>query len=203
MASGSPRRPRGYLGKNHETRGSDILAVRQSLERLVAEQSTPNLPVQILGADHIDRLAAVEADGWYPIEWLLTLMDRVDAKLGRYGLMKMGRVLFSMTHAERSANDAKSGYDIVYGLDTMYRYANRGEEIGGWKVLRFDAARAEIDKTTPHHCAMEEGLLAQALASVGAPAVVTQSACFRTGAPSCRFELLPRDGGPTWMGAHH
>ncbi len=158
------------------------------------------MPAQILGAEQVKRLSAVKANDWYPIDWLLALMERIDTKLGRYGLIKMGRVLFELSHGSRTEEAPKSGYDVVYGIDDMYHYANRGEHIGGWKVLLFDDAHAVLEKSTPHHCAMEEGLLAQALASVGAPAVVTQSACFREGAPSCRFELLPRMSGPTWSG---
>jgi hypothetical protein len=41
----------------------------------------------------------------------------------------------------------------------MYHHANRGTGIGGWKVLRFDAGYAELEKMTPHHCVMEQGIL--------------------------------------------
>ena len=78
----------------------------------------------------------------------------------------------------------------------MYHHANRGGGIGGWRVISFDESRGVLEKTTPHHCEMEEGILAQALADIGARAVVTQTACFRKGAPACRF--LIESAGTGW-----
>lgn len=195
------RRPRGYLGRNHETIGSDILAVQRALDKLVAEQATPLSQAQILGPEQLERLAHVEPNRWYPIGWLLELMERIDARLGHYALKKVGRVLFTLTHGPRIAEAGSSARDMIYRLDEMYHFANRGEQIGGWQVLSFDAGRAELEKTTPHHCAMEEGLLTQALAAVGAPAVISQSECFREGAAACRFVILPSAAGPKWAGA--
>jgi hypothetical protein len=194
------RRPRGYAGRNHETIGSDILAVRRSLEHLVGEHATPKLPGQVLLPEQIARLDQVRAGDWYPIAWLLELMERIDERLGRYALVKMGRTVFSLLHEERVAPQAAVGRDIVYGMDAMYHAVNRGEQIGGWKVLAFGPSRAVLEKTTPHHCAMEEGILAQALTAVGAPAVITQEACLRQDADACRFVLLPSTSGRAWTG---
>src|SRR5438552_787191 len=81
---GAPmRKPSGYVGKRHETIGSDLLALQRSLESL-AEKATQRLPAQIIGPEHLARLATVKPDGWYPIEWLLELMDRIEARIGRY-----------------------------------------------------------------------------------------------------------------------
>lgn len=194
------RRPRGYVGHNHETIGSDILAVKRSLEHLVGEHATPRLPAQVLLPEQVARLEEVRPDRWYPIAWLLELMERIDERLGRYALLKMGRTLFNLSHEERVAPKVSCGRDIIYGLDGMYHAANRGEQIGGWKVLAFDAGRAVVEKTTPHHCAMEEGIVAQALTVVGAPAVIVQDACLREGADACRFIVLPSTSGKAWTG---
>ncbi|HMI83087.1 MAG TPA: hypothetical protein VK550_03280 [Polyangiaceae bacterium] len=121
------RKPRGYLGKGHETIGSDILAVLQILK----------MPDQVLGADEVRHLSQVQMDGWYPIEWLLQLMDKVDKELGHYGLLQMGRRLFALSHEERLVQVARSAADVVYGIDGMYHHANRGTAIGGWKVICF------------------------------------------------------------------
>ena len=37
-------------------------------------------------------------EAWYPIEWLLDLMDKLDKHVGHYGLMRMGRTLFKLSH---------------------------------------------------------------------------------------------------------
>jgi hypothetical protein len=191
------RRPSGYVGRRHETIGSDLLAVQRSLESL-AEKATQRLPGQILGPDQLQRLATVRPDGWYPIDWLLELMDRIDARIGRYALMQMGRAVFKLSHEGRSP--LASGRDVIYGIDGMYHAANRGEQIGGWRVVGFERDRALLEKTTPHHCAMEEGILLQALQSVGTPAVVTQQRCFREGAELCEYLILPSVSGRHWTG---
>jgi hypothetical protein len=190
------RRPRGYVGVGHETIGSDILAVEAAIRALAPSEATLR---RILGDEQRAFLATVQASAWYPIDTLLTLMDAVEEHLGRFGLIKMGRTLFRLSHEARVVEEAKSGRDIVYGIDAMYRYANRGEGIGGWRVVSFDASGAELEKTTPHHCAMEEGILAQALQAVGAPSMVTQRRCFREGADACLFVISPAGRG-RWDG---
>lgn len=73
------------------------------------------------------------------------------------------------------------------GFDGIYRRANRGEEIGGWRILEFSPGKARLEKTTPHHCVLEEGIVSAALACVGVPATVTQASCFLSGADACVF----------------
>ncbi len=147
------------------------------------------MPEQVLGALDAKRLASVQPNEWYPIEWLLSLMEKLDKNVGHFGLVRMGRMLFDLSHRERLLDVAQSARDVVYGIDGMYRHANRGYEIGGWKVLRFDPGYAELEKNTPHHCVMEQGILAGALTAVGCPSNVTQRRCFREGADSCIFVL--------------
>jgi hypothetical protein len=184
------RRPRGYLGKGHETIGSDILAVLQILK----------MPEQVLGAEEVRKLSEVKMDGWYPIEWLLDLMDKVDRELGQYGLLQMGRRLFALSHEERLVQVARSAADVIYGIDGMYHHANRGSGIGGWKVIRFDPGYAELEKTTPHHCVMEQGILSGALAAVKCPGIVSQKQCFRQGADSCVYVISSSFTDERWFG---
>jgi hypothetical protein len=187
---GRRRKPRGYLGKGHETIGSDILSVLQILK----------MPEQVLGAEEVRKLAQVEMDGWYPIEWLLDLMDKVDKELGHYGLLQMGRRLFALSHEERLVQVARSAADVIYGIDGMYHHANRGAGIGGWKVLRFDAGYAELEKTTPHHCVMEQGILSGALSAVKCPGIVSQKQCFRQGAEACLYVISSSLTDERWFG---
>ena len=173
------RKPRGYVGRLHETLGSDIVSVYRILK----------LPEQVLGAAEAERLKAVRTSEWYPIAWLLELMNILDAALGYDGLLRMGRALFDLSHKERVLKTAHSARDIIYGIDGMYRHANRGHGIGGWKVLRFEPGYAELEKTTPHHCIMEQGILSAALAAVGCPATIAQPTCFRDGADACVYAI--------------
>ena len=184
------RKPRGYIGKGHETIGSDIISVMQILK----------MPEQVLGAEEVKKLARVEMDGWYPIEWLLDLMEKVDKELGHYGLLQMGRKLFALSHEERLIQVARSAADVIYGIDGMYHHANRGVGIGGWKVLRFDPGYAELEKTTPHHCVMEQGSLSGALAAVKCPGIVSQKQCFRQGADACLYVISSSFTDERWFG---
>jgi hypothetical protein len=185
------RWPKGYVGRNHETIGSDILAVRDAVRS----------PEQILGHETRARLEQVRPSGWYPIGWLLDLMEELDQHLGRPGLRQMGRKLFNLSHKERVLQVAKSARDICYGIDGMYHHANRGDRIGGWRVITFAPGRCELEKTTPHHCAMEEGILLEALAALGVPGRVDQSACFRNGAEACIYEIGSVIADARWTGA--
>jgi hypothetical protein len=188
LAINSPRWPRGYAGIHHKTIGSDLLSVVGALQSLTGSERRV---AAVIGTDEVKRLAAVQPDGWYPVEWLLELLELIEARMGRFGLLRVGRTVFELSHASRLRGVATSGRDVVAGIDAMYRHANRGQAIGGWQVISFDDHRAELEKTTPHHCAMEEGILIQALEAVGAPSLVTQTACFREGADACRFVITP------------
>jgi hypothetical protein len=173
------RRPRGYFGEDHTTLGSDILAVLKILK----------LPEQVLGRDEYERLKTVQPDGWYPIEMLLGLMEILEAHVGKYGLMQMGRRLFEMSHKQRVLQVAKTAKDIVYGIDGMYHHANRGRGIGGWQVLKFEPGLAELEKNTAHHCVMEQGILTEALLAIGCAVNVVQTRCFLDGADTCIYQI--------------
>jgi hypothetical protein len=191
VAAGARIRPRGYTGIDHQTIGSDILSILSVI---------PVMPETTLGKDLFERLRAVKMDGWYPIGLLLEAMDRLDERVGRFGLMMMGRKLFEMSHAEQFKKVAHSAADVVHGIDAMYHRANRGQGIGGWEVIRFEPGYAELVKTTPHHCVMEEGIVSEALRTLGIPTMVQQRDCLRQGADHCRYILQSPINDDQWMG---
>lgn len=182
------RKPRGYIGINHQTVGSDILSVLKAL----------HAPEQTLGKELAARLAAVKPDGWYPIGLLLEALDKLDQKLGTYSLRNVGWELFKLSHAEALKSVATAARDVIYGIDGMYHRANRGVSIGGWKVLKFEPGHAELEKTTPHHCVMEEGILQEALRTLGVKAEVTQRECFRQGAGACIYVIRSQVTDQRW-----
>lgn len=184
------RMPRGYFGEDHTTLGTDILAALKILK----------LPEQVLGQLDLDRARRVQPDGWYPIVWLLDLTEVLEAHVGRYGLMQMGRRVFEMSHKQRVMAQAKSAKDILYDLDGMYHHSNRGRGIGGWQVRKFEPGVAEVEKNTPHHCLVDQGLLTEALLAMGCACNVTQITCFREGANSCVYEITSAFVDKRWAG---
>ena len=176
----------------HQTIGSDILAVLKTLKH----------PKEILGVEWVERLSVLQPNDWYPIRLLLDLLDALDKRTGSAAILAMGRELFRMSHQARLTPDLKSAGDVLYGIDGMYHHANRGTDIGGWQVLRFQPGVGVLRKTTPHHCALEEGILHEALHIVGADSLIVQSKCMRRGEPACEFELRSAVRDQRWVGTH-
>ena len=165
-ASTNRRSPRGYVGIGHETIGSDILAVLDAL----------HLPEDILGPEMVEKLRQVKPAGWYPASWLIDSSEVLDSRVGRFSLLRVGRKVYKASHQTRMQKEARSPRDIVYGIDAMYRRVNRGKDIGSWQVLSFSPGRAELEKTTPHHCFIAQGILLRVLADTGVPVVIEQPA---------------------------
>ncbi|MFT3836097.1 MAG: hypothetical protein QM723_03755 [Myxococcaceae bacterium] len=186
------RRPDGYSGKDHQTIGSDILSVLNALI----------MPESVLGRRLLAKVKAVQPNDWYPIEFLLEVMEVVETRVGKTALSSMGRRLFQLSHAARLKETARAGADIIFGIDGMYHHANQGKDIGGWKVVMFQPGRARLEKRTPHACVMEEGILAEALQTIGVPSLVTQSGCVKNGDPFCTYEISSALTDARWKGSH-
>jgi hypothetical protein len=186
-ATKAPPLPRAYRSKNHTTIGSNVLALYQALQ----------LPELVLGAEVARKIREIDPQGWYPIAVLLEPLEVIGEAVGPAGLRKVGRKLFQLSHEAHAKQVAHCAKDIIESLDAMYRDANRGEGIGGWRLLHFNSD-AEMDDTTPHHCALEEGILDAALRAVGAPCRIEQTMCVRKGAELCRFRVTPATRDARW-----
>jgi hypothetical protein len=182
-------KPRGYTGRRHEVLGSDILAHLRVLRQ--AEK--------FLGAD-ADALRELDRSDWYPVEVLLRVEEALEESLGKFGLSRAGRTLFEMSHKDRMLELAHSARDVIYGMDALYHFSNRGIGIGGWRVVSFGIGRAELEKTTPQHCLVEEGVLTGALSAVGCPSSITQSKCVRQGYDHCLFSVTSAFIDARWTG---
>jgi hypothetical protein len=184
------RKPKGYGGEGHETIGTDVVAL---LEAVL-------MPELVLGKDLVTSLRSLDRAGWYPIELLLGPLERLDAVLGPASLRKIGAELFRLSHEGAFRTEVKSARDAVYGIDTLYRRANRGRDIGGWRVLSFEPGVAKLEKTTPHHCVMEEGILEACFAALGIPIVLYQTRCLRKGDDLCEFHVRSHVSDWRWTG---
>ena len=179
-----------YRGANHETIGSDILSLVDAVL----------MPEQIFGKEIYAQLLSVKREGWYPIGDLLKAFEHLDSRLGSDSMRKVGWSLFKLSHEAAVRATCKSARDIVYGIDDMYHRANRGRDIGGWKVIEFVPGRALLEKTTPHHCVVEEGILEAGLRAIGVRGRIEQPECSRRGAPACRMLVTSHVRDARWMG---
>lgn len=189
-ASPAVARPRGYEGRDHETLGSEMQAVLQAL----------NFPFSVLGPARMKQLESLRPEAWYPIRDMLELMDYLDRKLGAVGLLALGKTIFRISIKPETKEKLRSARDVIFGIDSMYNGTNRGTKIGSWSVISFAPGRAELVKTTPHHCVMEEGILQEALIGVQVPVTITQSRCLRRGDDHCRFILTSVVTDQRWSG---
>jgi hypothetical protein len=183
------RKPTGYVGAGHQIIGSELLSVLAVVP----------MAKQVLGEDLAGRLAKVKPDQWYPIAHLLEAHDRVDAVVGRNGLLQLGRRIFAAEYAPRFQRD-RTARDLLHRIDAMYRQTNRGQQIGGWRVDAFRPGHAELVKSTPQHCVVSEGLLSAAMLALGIPATIEQRECFRNGAGHCRFAVVSPVIDEHWCG---
>lgn len=188
LSNAPPRKPKGYIGLNHMTRGGDLVSILKVLH-------TPSLT---LGEENHRRLSQVDPEEWYPISTLLDMLELLDKKMGPEGLRSVGWKIFSTFHAPQARQHFDNARDLLHAFDAMYHQANRGHRIGGWAVLDFRPGLAEMEKTTPHHCAMETGILEEALRMVGVKAQVEQTECFREGAAACRFRVTTNTNDGRW-----
>ena len=56
--------------------------------------------------------------------------------------------------------------------------------------------------STPHHCALEEGILYEALHTVGCEVLIVQATCMQKGAKACELELRSPVRDHRWVGTH-
>jgi hypothetical protein len=153
-----------------------------------------------LGAEATAVIRGVQPRRWYPIDMLIEPLERLDAVLGSISLRKIGFDLFRLSHEDSFRREAASARDVVFGLDQMYQRANRGTDIGGWNVLRFGPGIATIENTTPHHCAMEEGIVEAAFKVLDLPVSIYQTRCFLKGDDACEFHITSPVSDERWGG---
>ena len=185
------RFPKGYLGFDHVTRGGDLLAV---LDAIIG-------PDFILGATLAQKIRKLKPDEWVPIALLMELYEKLSEKLGPYHMKQVGWTIVKRYHASDVLKRFHSAEEVVYALDALYRQGNRGTAIGGWKVTLFTPTRCEMEKTTPHHCGMEEGIVEEMMRTLGISTTVYQTDCLRKGSDLCRFVIEPKGSNPPWMKA--
>jgi hypothetical protein len=180
----------GKAASDHEIIGSDILSVLTALP----------LADLVLGVELAARCRSVKPNGWYPLGLFTEALQRVGAKVGRFGLLQLGRQIFTTSHAASFKQRAHSAADALFGINEMYRRANRGSAIGGWQMVAFKPGQAEMIKTTPPDCLMVEGIVSEALRTLEIPTMIEQRECVHKGAAHCRFIFSSSVTGELWMG---
>lgn len=182
--------PKGYRGVNHLTIGSDIMSLMEVLP----------IPEQILGKERAAELRQVKPNEWYPIKMLLEPLDLLAQKMGDRALVPIGFALVKLSHAEAIKKHFTSAKGLLNGFDAIYHRANRGEDIGGWKVLSFDPGKAVLENTTPHPCMLEVGIVQEALRVLQIPSIIKQTVCILEGADCCHFTVSSQVQDRLWQG---
>lgn len=181
-----------------------MLAVRRAVEFLSSSPNTKTTSMyvrNVLGNALTDRLDAIDPERWYPVALMLEMERALEEKLGPSGLRRMGRALFKHDLSEMTRTHMKSVRESLSAMDAMYRTHNRGPNLGCWTVRSFTESRAELVKTTPHNCLMEEGILIEACATFDIAVLVTQPECTREGDDHCLYIVTPTSLLSTKWGA--
>lgn len=180
--------PRGYVGLDHEVQGIGILSLLDAIL----------VPEQILGRAMMTRLRTVKPTAWYPIADMLEILKELDRKISPDAMRKVGQTVLLQLLVSPFRQLATSPYTFLHAMDQLYHVVNRGTDIGGWKVVSCEPGKALMEKTAPHHCVMEEGILDAGLRALGAPSVILQTSCCRLGADTCRFAISSRVTDARW-----
>jgi hypothetical protein len=180
----------GQAASDHEIIGADLLSVIRALP----------LADLVLGAEMSAQLRAAKPDAWYPASLFIEALQRVGLKVGRFGLLQLGRQIFATSQAPTFKQRVHNAAEALFGIDGNYRRANRGSAIGGWQMISFKPGHAEMIKTTPPDCLMVEGIVSEALRTLEIPTLIEQRECVHKGAPHCRFIFSSAVTGELWMG---
>ncbi len=184
------RVPKGYRGLNHVTIGSDIMSMIEALP----------IPEQILGKERTAELRRVKPTTWYPIAMLLEPLELLAQKMGDRALVPIGYALVRLTHTEAIRKNFQSARQLLTGFDGIYHAANRGTDIGGWKLHSFEPGKCVLDNSTPHPCFLEVGILQEALRALNVTTIIRQSTCVIDGADNCQFVITSSVEDILWMG---
>lgn len=131
----------------------------------------------------------INPEKWYPIEMFWNLTDYIEKNLSTSVLRNIGtQIIPNMKNAGLLPNLTPKEY--LASLNDTYISANRGTNIGSWKVIEIKDGHAIIENTTMQHCILEEGVVFGGIKAFGGSyCIVKQTTCVLKGDSKCTFDI--------------
>ncbi|NHI94540.1 MAG: hypothetical protein EAX96_18765 [Candidatus Lokiarchaeota archaeon] len=163
-----------------ESRGTNIIAVKTKIVN-------PGMIFDKIKEYSYDNL---DPGKWYPMKQFTLLTDYIEKYLSATVLKNIGSgIVPEMKNAGILPNMAPE--DFLKSLQKIYLEANRGVNIGQWKVAKEEPNHIILENTTMHNCILEEGVILGGIKVFGARYMkVTQSKCVKKGDNMCLFDIV-------------
>lgn len=131
------------------------------------------------------------ADGDYcPLSLYLDLCDHLEARLGVYAFLRVGRRMAVTVMDTAFPRHLESVEAAIAAIETAHRVFCR-PVVGAFELVVRTPGRLAVRYTAPYNCTLQEGLFYEVALRYGASgATVTHAECRRRGAEACRFELV-------------
>src|SRR5688572_11831147 len=136
-----------------------------------------------------DELPDVRDGRSYPLSLYLELCDYLEARLGVYAFLRVGRRMAVTVMDTAFPPGLKTVEDAIAAIDAAHKLFCR-PVVGAFDVVLRSPGRIALRYTAPYNCTLQEGLFYEVARRYGAAdATVEHSECRRRGAPACRFEI--------------
>ena len=167
------------MADNQECLGINILSIQN----------------KIYGAKHyFDKIPQytyenIEPNKWYPMKQFTLLVDLYEEKMGPLIIKNIGTGIIPEM-VEAGVLPKMSPQEFLKSLSGSYHSANRGTNIGDWKVIKEGANHIIMENSTSHNCKLEEGVVLGGIEALGGknPRVL-QRTCVKKGDPFCTFDI--------------
>lgn len=131
----------------------------------------------------------IPSDGYHPISLYLEFCDYLEARLGVYAFLRLGRKVGSAVMDATFPPGLKDVEAAVSQIDIAHRIFCR-PVIGAFEIMARKPGMLTVRNTAPYNCTLQEGLFYEVAIRYGAPnASVHHAACRRKGADACRYEI--------------
>jgi len=135
------------------------------------------------------ELAGIGNDEFRPISLYIDFCDYLEARLGTYAFLRLGRKMAATVMATSFPPGLYSVEAAIAHLQVAHQEFCR-PLIGAFELTERSPGALVVRYTAPYNCTLQEGLFYEVAIRYGAPsAVVRHAACRRKGAEACRFEV--------------
>lgn len=167
------------MENNQECLGTNILSIQN----------------KIFNAKHyFDQISQysyenIEPNKWYPMKQFTILVDLYEDIMGPLILKNVGSgIIPEMIQA--GIIPKISPHEFLKSLTNTYHSANRGSNIGDWRVIKEESKHIVLENSTMHNCKLEEGVILGGIEALGGrnPRIL-QRTCVKKGDPFCTFDI--------------